>query len=440
MKTRSRAPAASPRTEQQPVRKVLETAQTPSRTFILPSSVSDAARFVSLPNPSSGSLNRYLFCPKAGLYEFTAVAPVPYQLRSILFTPKADDNDNDEISGESNRGHKQPFKGAMTKKAELLIATPIDIMFFILPILSPAASSNSTTKKLFQPLDDILDMQDELPQHLRHVLYDESFRPALERRMESICDTMEAGDEKLYRFNEVKLVKELLAKAERMVSQGLPASLEERFVRKELEVPLLSVKREDVVTAEVTTSSGESPEAESLERSEIQSTATTTVTSVSTPSGLSTPATEPSVDDVSTSIDIRRLLQMRVALSFMQSSYLPAHLSAKVDETLSSSPESYIDFKPLDERLKQLAELRAEALASRSAAEKYSRKRMADDDCDDDDPGSVARAEKKRRKEEEEKKNKAGESRGVRDLKKVNTSGMKKMSDFFGKTPAKKKS
>ena len=50
---------------------------------------------------------------------------------------------------------------------------------------------------------------------------------------------------------------------------------------------------------------------------------------------------------------------------------------------------------------------------------------------------AVARAEKKR-KEEEEKMKKAGESRGVRELKKVNTSGMKKLSAFFGKAASKK--
>lgn len=422
MRTRSRASVESARTEDHG-QKALETAHTPSRTFILPSRTSDAARFVSLPNPSTGSFVRYLFCPEAGLYEFTAVAPAPYQPRSILFTPNAD-----ELSVENR---KQPSKGAISKKAELLIATPIDVMFFMLPILAPAASNNNSAKKLFQPLDDILDMQEDLPSHLRHVLYNESFRPTLERRMEAICDTVEAGDEKMYRFSEAKLVKELLARAEHMVSKGLPASLEERFVRQELEVPLLSVKREDIVIAENTSSVGESRETESPDQSETQSSAAATAASASTPSGVSTPATQPSMDDASTSDGIARLLRIRVALSFMQSSYLPAHLSARVDEALSS-PESPVDFKPLEERLKHIAELRAEALASRSAAD-YTRKRTAEDE-----DARESRAEKKRRKEEEEKKKKAGESRGVRELKKVDTRGMKKMSDFFSKVTPKK--
>ena len=52
---------------------------------------------------------------------------------------------------------------------------------------------------------------------------------------------------------------------------------------------------------------------------------------------------------------------------------------------------------------------------------------------DDDEEAAAEREEKKRKKEDDERRRKAGESRGVRDLKKVNVQGMKKMSDFFGK-------
>ncbi|KAJ4160514.1 hypothetical protein NW754_003633 [Fusarium falciforme] len=55
----------------------------------------------------------------------------------------------------------------------------------------------------------------------------------------------------------------------------------------------------------------------------------------------------------------------------------------------------------------------------------YSRKRDRDEEEDE--------ARVKKRKAEEEKKKKSMESRGVRELKKVNTKGMKKMSDFFKK-------
>jgi hypothetical protein len=79
----------------------------------------------------------------------------------------------------------------------------------------------------------------------------------------------------------------------------------------------------------------------------------------------------------------------------------------------------------LDQRLSELANLREQALMSRSLGD-HSRKRAWDED-------EETRADKKRRKEEEDKKRKAGESRGVKELKKVNVKGMKKMSDFFAK-------
>jgi hypothetical protein len=83
-----------------------------------------------------------------------------------------------------------------------------------------------------------------------------------------------------------------------------------------------------------------------------------------------------------------------------------------------------VDFKPLDEYLERLAKLRQEAAAVRSSD--FSRKRAADEEQDE-------RAEKRRRQEAEEKAKKANMSRGVKNLMKVNTSGMKKMSDFFKK-------
>ncbi|KAJ9293647.1 hypothetical protein DTO271G3_7529 [Paecilomyces variotii] len=438
MRTRSNGPKGSsaeekPETEQPLQKKTLTPAERPSKTFILPSKASNDARFLTLPNPSTGELNRYFFCPQLGLYEFTVVASQPHIPRSILFTYK-----RDNTSTKANGDEKRPA-GSLTKTAEILIATPVDSIFFILPILSPPASKTNSAKGLFQPLDDVLDSQDEMHDHLRYILYNDSFRGLLEKRMESICDTVEAGDEKMFRLSEEKLLKELISKAERMVAQGLPTSLEERFIRQALEIPLMSVTRDDVVTAETKTDS-DTPAAESqdrpgLERAETQSSAATAATSISTPLDASTPATQPSaIQSPSPDDSIPRLLRIRTALSFMQSSYLPPHISAQIEKILAS-PESPIDFKPLTDELKRIADLRAEALASRSFGD-FSRKRSADDD---DIDAAESRAEKKRRKEEEEKKKKAGQSRGVKDLKKVDTSGMKKMSDFFGKAAAAKK-
>lgn len=421
MKTRSKNPIDATEVDAPVKKKALVPAEQPSRTLILPSGASDEARFVTLETPSTGSVDRYFFCPKLGLYEFTTVMSSPHFPQSILFAPRVAD-------GLPMPGHH--YQGAMTKVAELLIASPVDIMFFVLPLLSPP-SSVSHSKDLFQPLDDILDSQQDLPQHLRHILYDESFRPTLVRRVEAVCDTVDAGDEKLYRLNKMKLVQELIFKAERVTAKGLPATLEEQFIRRALEVPMRTVPQSSVRTANESNAVGTTDDTDSPVRSETESDAVTTTTSISTPSDHSTPATQPSEGDSPIPNDMAKLLRTQVALSFIEASYLSLHLSSMVDEIIAS-PGSPIDFKPLTEHLKHVANLRAEALAARSL-EDFSLKRGADDD---DTFGG--RADKKRRKEEEKKK-KADESRGVRDLKKVDISGMKKMSSFFGKTSTKKK-
>jgi hypothetical protein len=425
MKTRS-APAKGKKSEettQQSQPKAL-VSETPSKTFILPSA-SENARLLSLPQPQSGELSRYFFCPERGIYEFTVVAPPAHMARSILFTPKA----HQPTPPPSDEENEEPsVKPTITKKAELLVATPIDVMFFMIPLLAPSSKSGQS---LFQPLDDIIDSNDDMPKHLRRVLYDETFRGSLLPRVEAICDTVEAGDEKMFRFNEAKLVKELIAKAERLADRGLPVSLEERFIRQALATPLMSVKREDVVTSQELPKDTDSA-SKSEERQDSPSTVTTNGTpSVATPAGESTPVPQPPGTD-STALDhVTRLLRMSTALSYMKESYLPDAMAARLDEILAS-PESPLDLKPLKDRLKEIAELRAQALASRNMSD-FTRKRGLDDEEED------VRAEKKQKKEEEEKKKKAAESQAVKNLKKVNTSGMQKMSAFFAKAPPKKK-
>lgn len=417
--TRATAPKEEPKSED---KKTLVVAATPSKTFILPSPINAHARLLSLPNPQSGELSRYFFCPERGIYEFTVVASPPTASRSFLFTPKSQQSST--TSQDEKEKDVPPVTASVAKKAELLVATPIDALFFLTHLFSISMKSGQS---LFQPLDDIIDSNDDLPPHFRHVLYDETFRSTLLARAEAICETVEAGDEKMLRFNEMKLLKELIAKAERMAAQGLPASLEERFIRQALAVPLMAVKREDSLAGQ--TSKDEEASFKSEERQDSPSTVATTATpSVSTPAGESTPAPG---EDLNRTDNVSRLQRIATALSFMKESYLPPSLCSRIDEILAS-PETPLDLKPLHDRLKQLVELRTEAFASRNLCD-FSRKRGLDDE------EMEARADKKRKKEEEEKVKKAAESQAVRNLKKVNTTGMKKMSDFFGKAAAKKK-
>ncbi|CAI7659530.1 unnamed protein product, partial [Penicillium manginii] len=363
---------------------------------------------------------RYFFCPERGIYEFTVIASPTTAPRSILITPRTRQTTTASPDEETNTQTT-----SIAKKAELLVATPIDSIFFLIALFNATSKSGQS---LFQPLDDIIDSNDDLPQHLRNVLYDDTFRSTLLKRAEAICDTVEAGDEKMLRFSEAKLLNELVAKADRLATEGLPASLEERFVRQPLAPPLMSVKREDALTGQVHVNGDASCKSE--EQDSPSTAATSATPSVSTPAGESTPAPQPPTDN-STSDKIVHLQRVSTALTFMKDSYLPATLCSRIDEMLAS-PESPLDFKPLTDRIREIAALRAEALASRTLTD-FSRKRGLDDE------EVESRAEKKRKKEDEDKKAKALESRGVRDLKKVNTTGMKKMSDFFGKAAPKKK-
>lgn len=427
MRTRSAPVSKSKKSEDDTKTKTLVAAEKPSKTFILPSSTSDNARLLSLPDPQSGELTRYFFCPDRGIYEFTVVAPPTHMARSILFTSRTHETPN-SLEEEKQNPEEPSAQGSITKKAEFLVATPIDAMFFMVPLLAPSPKSG---RSLFQPFDDIVDSQDDMPKNMRQVLYDDKFRGSLLARAESICEVVEAGDEKMFRFNETKLVQELIRKAERMADRGLPVSLEERFVRQALATPLMSVKREDIATSQEASSESQESASKS-ERQESPSTVDTTATpSVATPAGESTPVPQPPSEESTATDSITRLLRISTALSFMKESYLPATMASRLDEIFASA-ESPIDFKPLKDRLKEIADLRAQALASRDMSN-FSRKRALDDEEDD------TRAEKKRRKEEEEKKSKAAESQAVRNLKKVNTSGMQKMSSFFAKAAPKKK-
>ncbi|KAL1958262.1 hypothetical protein VTO42DRAFT_4770 [Malbranchea cinnamomea] len=416
------------------------TPQKPVKTLILPSNASDDARFVFLGNPATGKQNQYYFCPTLGLYEFTLISPPASATRSILFTPST--NPIQESNTPSHENAIPVQDGYVSKLAQLHAATPVDIMFFLLPILAPS-SKRTQDQKLFQPLDDMLDAQENLSNNLRNILLHPKFRDKVEKRMTAVCDTLEAG-ETMYRLSEKKLVEELLAKAERVAAKGLPASMEERFVRRELELPVLSIKRENTTGSYMSGAAAEDADTDAQPGTDQpQESSTSTGTSTSTPAteASSIPSATPSTPDTPlTPADtpkdapgdstIKHLLRLRTALSFILSSYVPAHLSAQIESFLKS-PESPQDFTPLTEHLKHIATLRAEAQESR-AMYNMTRKRGIEDDED----AAAARAEKKR-KEEEEKRRKTGESRGVKELKKVDTSGMKKLSEFFAKAPKK---
>lgn len=428
----------------------------PPQLLILPEGRSGQARICTLAHPRTSNPSRYLFDPEKGICELTKVAAPKTTFRSWLISRAeparrtiaigdAEEASSRETSHAANneavpdieQANDKPISdGYVLKNAELLIATPIDYLFLILPCFaSPSAADSPSKKRLFLSADDLLEKLFEKSEHFNQILNHADTRQAMEGRMKAVCDTVDAGDETMYRLSEEKLLSELILKAKKMVAKGLPSTMEERFIRKALETPVLVLRREESTVSEADVSQNDTPTSEST-ISEGADSQTSTTTSDSKGSSTSA-ATEMTIPDEPVSpsgtTSLYHLLRLRTAISYMLSSYIPPSMSTTL-QTLLSSPQSPIDFAPLDKHLADIARLRAEALASRSLGD-FSRKRS----MYEEDDATETRAEKKRKQEEEEKRKKAGESRGIRDLKKVDTKGMKKMSDFFGKAAAKKK-
>lgn len=447
MKTRSAfiAPIDTPRLEME-----VPQANCPPKALVLPEEASPEARICTLAHPRTLTPSRFYFDPDKGLYEFTRVAAPKSTCRSWLIgrQTKLVSQKDDARSGEAPTTTEKPepelaevndrpiSEGFTLKNAEMLIATPIDYLFLLLPSCVHESSAKSpTSKRLFFSADDLLEKLSEKSKHLSRISSHEQTRLAMEQRLRAVSDTVDAGDEEMYRLSDEKLLHELVRKAKTMVAKGLPVSMEERFVRKTLETPVMGVKHEESSVSDATMSQNDKQTPTSGVSGAVDSQASTS-SAESTASALSTTTEMTVPEDIIPAIDaseLYHLLRLRTALSYIISSYVPPAI-AKPLNTLISSGKSEVDFKILDERLANIAQMRAEALASRSFGD-FSRKRS----MYEDDDAAETRAEKKRKREEEEKRKKASESRGIKDLKKVDTKGMKKMSDFFGKAAAAKK-
>ena len=396
------------------------------KQFILPKNTCPDARFLLLRHPRKDARTRFLFCPQTGLYDFTTIATSSADPRSVLYTPN-----HAQSPAQAPRQSEEPKtpEAYISKDAALYIATPFDVSFLLLNILLP--SSSQSTKALFQPLDDLLEASLDGEKHWRYLVT--HGRAILEAAAERVCDTLEAGDEKMYRVNEDKILDLVIQKAQQAIAKGLPKSLEEKFVTRALEAPVLSLKREES-SISIASEGGSiaAPSDDVAEGFDSQSTTASSAASAVFSEACSTSTEMTTVEDT-TPTDVKHLQRLRTAFNFITSSFVSTHIAEQLQEKLASN-KTAIDFTPLETHLKHLAALRADAVASRSLSD-FSRKRG----LDDDEEMMESRAEKKRKQEEEEKRQKAGVSRGVRDLKKVNVTGMKKMSAFFKPATAKAK-
>lgn len=397
--------------------------------LILPSKATPEAKVVTLPHPRHSRLSRYLVCPEAGLFEFTRVIAPKGNPRSWFL----------EADGKVDAAQSNPeasdFEAQVVAGAELHIATPIDPLFLLLPALSQSQNikGSDETKRMFLTSDDYFDKMPAEHSHLNHILSWPKIRALLDSRMSVICDTLEVGDESMFRLNEIKLFQVILRKAQNLCRVGLPPSLEEKFVVKALDAPILIQKRNvpQATPPEIITDAEEvvrTNEDDSQSSTAISggSTPLCSTTSTAATSFVEVPSAEERIERAMVADDqIIRLQRLKVAFNFICSSYLVPAVADQLIATLKKEKVSSIDFSALDAYHEKLVKLRAEALIAHSMVD-YSSKRGRDEEDD------FAQQEK-RRKLEEEKKRKASESRGVRDLKKVNTAGMMKLSHFFKK-------
>jgi hypothetical protein len=418
--TRSKPKAKEP-TPEPPVSDVKPlpaSTSNPPKLFVLPKDTSPDARIVTLDNPANSTPSRYFFCPQKGFYEFTRISAPKKDCRSWLITGEDDKTDGDT---KQDQDGGRIGSGYITKSADMFIATPIDILFLLLPVLAPTSAKD--TKQHFLALDEYFDKLSASSRHWRALLSQHaSLKERIEKRMRAVCDSVDAGDESMYRLSQPKLLGVLTRKAERMAKGGLPPSLEEKFVKQKLEIPMMTVMREESSLSGTSTSPSTGKDSQvSVE------------TSISTPDDA--PAKSESTDTptqpdppLTTPENIPPLLRIHTSLSYLSSTYLPSTLHPLVSTHLSSSL-----FLPLTTHLASIQHLKSSALALRAISDNTSRKRG----YEDDDEKIAEREEKKRKKEEEERKKKS-EGRGVKALKKVDVSGMRKMSAFFTAVPKKK--
>jgi hypothetical protein len=404
-----------------------EATSNPPKLFVLPKDTSKDARIVTLDDPATNTPSRYYFCPSKGFYEFTRIAAPKKACRSWLITRQDAQNTQDASQNQPEESKDtEPEAGAglgggfVTKDASLFLATPIDLLFLVLPALAPKSAKDE--KQHFLELDDYTDKLGASSRHWKTLLTQHpSLKAMLEKKMRTICDTVDAGDETMYRLSHAKLLAVLMKKAERMVAHGLPPSMEDKFVKTALEVPIMSIRREESTLSAVSDSGTSTPTADSQMTTESQE------TDLTTPDEVDVPA-KPTLQ---TPDNIPHLLRLRTALTYLTTSYLPPTLAAQVTTSLSTCTTP--DFAPLTERLSTIAKLKSEAAALRSISDNISRKRAFEVDED-----KLAEREEKKRKKEEEVLKKKNESLGVKKLRKVDTSGMKKMSAFFSVKPKAK--
>ncbi|KAI7357748.1 hypothetical protein KC336_g22105, partial [Hortaea werneckii] len=340
-----------------------------------PESASPESRILTLPNPSTSAPTRYLVDPtRRSFYEFTQISAPKHACRSWLLAPtwgsEEENKTDDQIMVEEIRDVDDD--GYVLQKPDLFIATPIDPLFLLLPVLWPGSEKQREAgEQDWGTLHDRLFLsgeEDAAKQyaHLQQLIKgaegesSSAIEKLLEERMKKVCKVIDMGDgeDLSFSLDLAMLAKELFAKAERMVQVGLPASMETKFVDKALEMPELSVRREE---SHVSIAEDAAPGAEESQESTAQSTETSQQTTTSgsseaTADTAASSAPETQSKDQEHNQRIKYLLRLRTALHFITHSYLPANLRKSLTPHLDQT--THVDFGPLDAHLQHINQVK----------------------------------------------------------------------------------
>lgn len=396
----------------------------PRTVLVLPRNRSPQSFISALPHPQSSVASQYLIDPEHGIFELTQVKAPNVSCHSWLVEgdshrpgSHATDLPEAETGADRSGGVDSHNLSYIISKPTVLVATAIDPLFFLISGLCNQDPESSSPKGHFLSCADLLDKLCERSDEFVRVLEIVAIKSMFERRLKVACDSVAAGDERMYRPNPTKVLAELVRKARNVAESAVPPSMDEKFIRAALEVPYQNIQacsNTNMTHHDLKSTLSSASDSQESDIAPILSSTTSVATEMTVPDDSEGPSNE----------ELMKLLRIRTVLSYLTSNYIPTSISTSLENLLSSN-ETPLNFKLLNERLAYVTEARAEALASRSLGD-YSRKRNAYEE----DEAAELRAEKKRKKEEEERKKKL-ESRGLRDLKKVDTTGMKKMSDFF---------
>jgi len=398
----------------------------PNKVFILPKSTSGSRRLVSLKCPAKSTETQYLFDSEQGFLEIKRIGDSRTIPRSWLLVRVSEDDEAATVAGAEEKNSKSSefsphseLAGYISRNQDLFVATPMDPLFFLISILSPTgvAAKNSSSNK-FLTLDDHIDSVGDVPKAFEQCLRNKACREKVVERLRACCDTVEAGEDSMFRISHEKLSKIIYSKATALAKGGLPPSLEARFVTRILHVPMISKSK---AVPETDTEAGKGASQDTLVASESQ----INDAPAAAVDSQTTLAEEPEVTTATASEEVTHLLRLKTALQFILRSYVRPDLHDTILSSIKST--SLVDFAPLDAHMAMIETAHAEVKALRAISDNISRKRSAEDE------ELAAEREDKHRKKEEEDKRKKNASKGVKDLAKVNTKGMKKMSAFFTK-------